>query len=213
MKLFRNLMVAGALAVAAMPALADKIVAYTIDPTHTQVRFTWSHVGFSTPGAVFKEVTGTIHGNQDQPAKSWVEVSMPVRSLDSFVPLLNEHLLDSGDYFKTKEFPTITFKSTGIKDLDKKKRTFKLLGDLTVNGVTKAVVLNAKANAIGPHPFYGGAAAAGFDATTTLKRSDYGLGKYVPTVGDDLSVNITVEAVEAAAFLKAQEQQAAAAKQ
>lgn len=209
MKLFRDLIVAGALASAAIPALADKVVNYTIDPGHTQVYFTWNHVGFSNPGAVFREVTGTIQGNHDHPEKSSVEVTIPVRSVDSFVPLLNEHLVNSGDYFKTAEFPTVTFKSTGIRDIGRKQRTFTLLGDLTVNGITRPVKLLAKANTIGPHPFYEGAEAAGFVATTTVRRSDFNMGKYAPIVSDDMDVRITVEAIEAKAYQKAQEKQAA----
>ncbi|MDP2228742.1 MAG: YceI family protein [Moraxellaceae bacterium] len=212
MKLLRDLMLAGALAATALPALADRITTYTIDPTHTQVHFSWTHVGFSNPGAVFRDVTGTILGNQDHPEKSSVQVIMPVASVDSFVPLLNEHLIQSGDYFKAKEFPTVMFKSTGIRNVNKEKRTFTLDGELTVNGITKPVSLAAKANAIGEHPFYEKAAAAGFDATTTLKRSDFGMGKYVPMVSDELQVRITVEAVEANAYRIAQEKQAAAAK-
>ncbi|MFX5839537.1 YceI family protein, partial [Acinetobacter baumannii] len=73
MKLLRTILVAGAFAAtSSSAALADRIVTYTIDPTHSQVRFSWLHVGFSTPGAVFKEVTGTITGNHDHPEKSSV---------------------------------------------------------------------------------------------------------------------------------------------
>lgn len=212
MKLLRTILVAGALAATSSAALADKIVTYTIDPTHSQVRFSWLHVGFSTPGAVFKEVTGTITGNHDHPEKSSVVVSIPVKSLDSFVPALNDHLLNSGDYFKAAEYPTVTFKSTGLRNGDKAKGTFQLLGDLSVNGVTKPVVLNAKRNAVGGHPFYDNAPAAGFNATTTLKRSDFGLGKYVPVVGDELTVEITVEAIEASAWQKALDKKAAETK-
>ena len=159
MKLLRGLLLGGALLTAALPALADKIITYTIDPSHTQVRFTWTHAGFSNPGAVFTDVTGTIQGDQDAPEKSTVSVSIPVTSLNSFVPLLNEHLLQSGDYFKAKDFPVITFQSTGMSDIDKTNRTFKLAGTLTINGISKPVVLNAKANTVGPHPFYDGAPA------------------------------------------------------
>lgn len=200
MKLFRQMMLAAALTGVSASALADKIVSYTIDPAHSFVSFSWSHVGFSTPSAVFKAVTGTIQGNQDNPEKSSVEATFPLRSLDTFVPLLNEHLLDSGDWFKADKYPTVTFKSTGIKDADKKTQNFKLLGDLTVNGVTKAVVLDAHLNKAGPHPFYGDAPAAGFDASTTLKRSDFGVGNYAPVVSDELKVTITVEAIEAKAY-------------
>lgn len=210
MKLFRNLIIASALASASLTAMADKVVTYTIDPTHTQVYFSWNHVGFSNPGAIFREVSGTITGNHDHPEKSTVEVTLPVKSVDSFVPLLNEHLISSGDYFKTAEYPTLSFKSTGIRDIRRQKRTFTLLGDLTVNGVTRAVKLQAKANTVGAHPFYDNAEAAGFQATTTIRRSDFGMGKYAPIVSDDLNVTITVEAVESQAYQKALEKQAAA---
>ena len=94
MKLFRNLIIASTLAVASASALADNVTTYTIDPTHTQVYFSWNHVGFSNPGAVFRDVTGQIKGNHDHPEKSSVEVTIPVKSVDSFVPLLNVHLIN-----------------------------------------------------------------------------------------------------------------------
>jgi polyisoprenoid-binding protein YceI len=202
MNIFHKVVLATVLCSTSALALADKVVTYTIDSSHSFVHFSWSHVGFSNPTADFTKVTGTITGNQDHPEKSSVTVTMPLSSLDSHVPLLNEHLLNSGDYFKSKEFPEVTFKSTAIKGIDRKKQDFKLLGDLTVNGVTKAVVLDAHLNKAGPHPFYDNAPAAGFNATTTLKRSDYGLGKYVPVVSDELKVSITVEAIESAAYQK-----------
>lgn len=209
MKLIRDLIVAGILAITTLPALAEKVVTYTIDPNHTQVYFSWSHVGFSHPGAVFREITGIIQGNHDTPEKSTVEVSMPVRSVESFVPLLNEHLISSGDYFKTSEHPTVTFKSTDIRDVRRKQRTFTLLGNLTVNGITKPVKLLARANTIGVHPFYEGGEAAGFEATTTVRRSDFNMGKYTPIVSDDLDIRITVEAIESKAYQKMLEKQAA----
>ena len=211
MTIWRKLALAAALATASTAALADKVITYTIDPNHSQVHFSWMHVGFSTPAADFTQVTGTILGNQDHPEKSSVEVTMPVKSLDTKVPLLNEHLISSGDYFKTAQFPDVTFKSTGITNVNKKRKTFKLHGDLTVNGITKPVVLDAVLNKAGPHPFYENADAAGFNATTTLKRSDFGMDKYVPVVSDELKVDITVEAVEATAFQKALERMKAEA--
>ena len=215
MSLLRDMLAAGALAAACIAtpaaALADRIVTYTIDPTHTQVRFSWVHVGFSTPAAVFTEVNGSITGNHDHPEKSSVEVSMPVKSLDSFVPALNDHLINSGDYFKTAEYPQVTFRSTGLRNGNKARGTFQLLGELTVNGITRPVVLDAKRNAVGGHPFYDNAPAAGFNATTTLKRSDFGMGKYVPVVSDELKVDITVEAIESSAWRKALEKRAAEA--
>ncbi|MDI1301918.1 MAG: YceI family protein [bacterium] len=221
MKLIRQILVAALLAGASASAMAvadktvtdkaatDKVVNYTIDPAHSFVHFSWSHVGFSNPMADFTQVNGTIMGNQTHPEKSSVSVTMPVKSLDTHVPLLNEHLIDSGDYFKSKEFPGVTFKSTGIKALDKKKKTFQLLGELTVNGISKPVVLQATLNKAGPHPFYENADAAGFNATTRLKRSAFGIDKFVPMVSDELDVTITVEAIEAVAFQKMLDKQKA----
>lgn len=204
MKILRSVLLGASLLATTLTALADKVITYTIDPSHSQVHFTWTHAGFSNPGAVFTNVTGTIQGNQDAPDKSSVEVTIPVDSLDTFVPLLNEHLLKSGDYFKTRDFPTITFKSSAISAVDMAARTFNLQGTITINGISKPVVLLAKANTVGPHPFYDNAPAAGFDATTTLKRSDFGMGNYVPIVSDQLNVSITVEAVESVMYAKKQ---------
>lgn len=189
----------------------DKVVNYTIDPGHSFVHFSWTHVGFSHPTADFTQVTGSIQGNQQYPEKSSVVVTMPVKALDSHVPLLNEHLINSGEYFKTREFPEVTFKSTGIRGVDKKKSTFQLLGDLTVNGISKPVVLDARLNKLGAHPFYEGAEAVGFNASTKINRSDFGVDKFVPMVSDELEVEITVEAIEALAYQKMQEKQKAEA--
>lgn len=214
MKLFRQIALAAALAGASASALADKVVTYAIDPTHTQVVFTWNHLGFSTPAAVFREVTGTIEGNQDNPEKSVVSVTMPVKSLDSFVPALNDHLIASGEFFKAKEHPNVTFKSRELRDVNREAGTFKLVGDLTVNGISKEVVLDARVNKTGAHPmpFYKGAEAAGFNATTTVKRSEFGMNQHVPYVSDELDVKITVEAIEAGAFKAAMDAQKQAAK-
>lgn len=211
MKLLRQIALAAALAATSAAALADTIVTYTIDPTHTQVSFTWNHVGFSMPGAVFADVSGSIEGNQDNPEKSSVTLSIPVKSLDSHVPLLNEHLIESGDYFKSKEFPEITFRSTALRDVNRDAGTFTLVGELTVNGIAREVVLDAKLNKAGAHPFYDNALAAGFNASTRIRRSDFGMGKYVPVVSDELDVRVTVEAVEAGAFKAAREKQKQAA--
>ena len=91
-----------------------------------------------------------------------------------------------------------------MTDVDKVKRTFKLQGVLTVNGISKPVVLNARANLVAGDLFYDGAPAAGFDASTTLIRSDYGMGKFAPMVSDELAVTITVEAIESKMYAKKQ---------
>ncbi|MFP1678461.1 YceI family protein [Alloalcanivorax sp. C16-2] len=195
---------AAALFTLATPALADT-TEYTLDPGHTQVRFSWNHFGFSVPEANFNDISGTLTADPDDPTDARVDVTIQVDSIDTHVPLLNEHLLNKPEFFKAKEHPTITFKSTGIRNVADDRQSFDLVGDLTVNGITKQVVLDATVNKVGEHPMYDGAPAAGFNATTTLKRSDFGMDAYVPAVSDELDVRITVEAVEADAFAKKQE--------
>lgn len=213
MKAIRQFLVAATLVGASTVAMAaDKVVSYTIDPTHSFVHFSWNHFGFSTPSADFTELKGSIVGNFDNPAKSSVEVSMPVASLDTNVAALNKHLIEGGDFFKAKEYPFVTFKSSAVQNVDADKKHFQLLGNLTINGITKPVVMNATLNKAGAHPMLAGAEAAGFNAKTTIKRSDFDMAKFAPMVSDDLDVSITIEAVEAKAWAAAQEKNKAAAK-
>jgi len=102
-------------------------------------------------------------------------------------------------WFNAAKYPNITFKSTKVETKDKKH--FKITGDLTVKGVTKPVVLDAILNKQGEHPM-AKVPAIGFNATTSFKRSDFGLGNYVPNVGDKITVNITTEATVANAAKK-----------
>ncbi len=180
------LLAAGLLASAAALATA---VPYAIDPNHTQVRFEWSHFGFSHIEARFDKVEGTFLFDPANPADSRVDVTIPVSSISTGVPDLDEHLLSS-DFFDATKFPDIRFTSTAVRVLDEKH--LEVRGNLTVHGITRPVVLAVTINKIGVHPL-GKRAAAGFDATTTLSRSAYGLGLFVPNVSDEIRVHITLE--------------------
>lgn len=163
---------------------------YKIDPTHTMTLFSWSHFGFSNPTANFNDVQGVIKVDDQNPEKSSVSVSIPVKSVDTHVPALDKEFLTEG-WFNEAKFPGITFKSTKVETTDKKH--FKILGDLTVKGITKPVTLDAVLNQQGKHPMTK-KQTVGFNATTSFKRSDFGLGNYVPAVSDEVTVNITTEA-------------------
>ena len=163
---------------------------YKIDPTHTMTLFSWSHFGFSNPTANFNDVQGVIKVDDQSPEKSSVSVTIPVKNVDTHVPALDKEFLTEG-WFNEAKFPTITFKSTKVETTDKKH--FKILGDLTVKGITKPVTLDAVLNQQGKHPMTK-KQTVGFNATTSFKRSDFGLGNYVPAVSDEVTVNITTEA-------------------
>ncbi|OTG82270.1 YceI family protein [Acinetobacter sp. ANC 4648] len=167
-----------------------KPVAYQIDPTHTATVFSWNHFGFSTPSANFTDIQGTINVDNEKPANSSVNVIIPISSVNTNVPALDKEF-QKADWFDADKFPNITFKSTKVETKDKKH--FKITGDLTVKGVTKPVVLNAILNKQGEHPMTK-AQSVGFNATTTFDRSAFGIGNYVPNVGDKITVNITTEA-------------------
>jgi polyisoprenoid-binding protein YceI len=167
-----------------------KPVAYQIDPTHTATVFSWNHFGFSTPSANFTDIQGTINVDNEKPANSSVNVTIPLSSINSNVPALDKEFQQEA-WFNAAKYPNITFKSTKVETKDKKH--FKITGDLTVKGVTKPVVLNAVLNKQAVHPM-SKVPAIGFNATTSFDRSAFGVGAYVPNVGDKITVNITTEA-------------------
>jgi polyisoprenoid-binding protein YceI len=151
----------------------------------------WSHFGFSNPIAHFGQVDGSITYDPAKPSASSVEVTIPLAGLNSHVAAFDEHLR-SEDFFDAAKYPTITFKSTKVEAAGDKK--LKVSGDLTVHGVTKPVVLDVTINKVGEQPM-AKRAAAGFDASTTIKRSDFGIAKYVPNVSDEVTIHITTEAI------------------
>ena len=164
-------------------------VTYKLDPNHTMVLFSWNHFGYSNPTADLGLGEGTIVFDEQHPAQSSVEVTLPLARLDTHVAALDEHL-KKADFFDAEKYPVVTFKSSNVEPLGDNK--FKVTGDLTVHGVTRPVVLDATLNRIGPHPM-GKAQSIGFDATATLKRSEFGVGAYVPNVSDEEHVRITTE--------------------
>ncbi|EMR5774473.1 YceI family protein [Acinetobacter baumannii] len=173
-------------------------VDYKIDPTHTATVFSWNHFGFSTPSANFSDIQGVIKVDNAKPANSSVNVTIPLSSVNTNVPALDKEFQEEA-WFNAAKYPNITFKSTKVETKDKKH--FKITGDLTVKGITKPIVLDAVLNKQGEHPM-AKVPAIGFNATTSFNRSDFGLGNYVPNVGDKITVNITTEATAASAAKK-----------
>jgi polyisoprenoid-binding protein YceI len=187
MRAFRYLVVAGLLGAAVSAQAAP--VTYKLDPGHTMVLFSWNHFGYSNPTANLGLGEGTLVFDEQHPAQSRVEVTLPLAQLDTHVPDLDKHL-KKADFFDADKYPVVTFKSTAVQALGDHK--FKVTGNLTVHGVTRPVVLDATLNKVGPHPMTK-APSIGFDATASIKRSDFGVGAYVPNVSDELSIRITTE--------------------
>ena len=189
---FKTLSLGLAVAIASSVTLAAP-VDYKIDTTHTATVFSWNHFGFSTPSANFTDIQGVIKVDNAKPSNSSVDVIIPISSVNTNVPALDKEFQEEA-WFNAAKYPNITFKSTKVETKDKKH--FKITGDLTVKGVTKPVVLDAVLNKQGEHPM-AKVPAIGFNATTSFDRSAFGIGNYVPNVGDKITVNITTEATAA----------------
>lgn len=185
----RLLSAAALLAFAAAPAFAAPVT-YKIDPTHTIVLAQWNHFGFSNPSASFGNVEGTLVYDAADVARSSVEVTLPLSGLEGFSAKFNEHLR-SADFFDAAKFPKATFKSTKVEAAGEGK--LKVTGDLTVKDITRPVVLDVTLNKAADHPMTK-APTIGFDATTTLSRSEFGVGNYAPAVSDEVGLRITTEA-------------------
>ena len=166
---------------------------YTLDSSHSQILFSYNHIGFSTTYGMFSGFEGEIMFDQEDPANSSVSVSMPAKSMITGWEQRLGHFM-SPDFFDASDDEMISFTSTSIEVTG--ETTAKITGDLTLNDVTKSVVLDAVLNKAGQHPM-AGKAWAGFDATTTLLRSDYGLGAFAPAIGDEVEVQISIEAQKA----------------
>ena len=165
---------------------------YNIDANHTQVQFTYNHFGYSNLSGRFMQIGGTFDFDVADPAKSSIDVQIPISSLSTGVPKLDAHM-SSDDMFDAAKFPTASFKSNKVTVLGKDQLS--VAGDLTIHGVTKPVLFNVHINRAGIHPMKK-VATAGFDASATIKRSDFGIDYMTPMVSDEIKLNISMEASE-----------------
>jgi polyisoprenoid-binding protein YceI len=179
-------------ALAAAPVAAAP-QAYVLDASHSQVLFAVNHLGYSTTWGMFSGFDGQISFDQENPAASSVTAAFPVKTMLTGWQQRFEHFM-SADFFAATDDEKVTFTSTAIDVIGDK--TAKITGDLTLNGVTKSITLDAVLNQTGDHPMEN-KPWAGFSATTTLLRSDYGLGAFAPFIGDAVPVQISVEAMKA----------------
>ena len=164
---------------------------YTVDPAHTYVSFAISHLGFSTMRGKFNEQSGSL---QFDPAakKASVMIEIDATSIDTGYAKRDAHL-QSPDFLNAVENPTITFKSTSATWNGAKPAT--VTGDLTLLGVSKPVTLTITSMKCGPNPF-SKKETCGFDATGSIKRTDFGVTYGAPAIGEVLDLQIGFEAVK-----------------
>jgi polyisoprenoid-binding protein YceI len=169
---------------------------WEIDSAHSSTEFSVKHMMVSTAKGRFDKINGTLNLDDKNPAKSTIELTIDASTIDTHEPKRDGHL-KSPDFFDVAKFPTITFKSTKIEKAGKAK--FKVTGDLTMHGVTKAVTLAVDGpTAPMKNPF--GSTSSGASATTKINRKDWGLTWNKPLeaaggvlVGDEVTINVDLE--------------------
>jgi polyisoprenoid-binding protein YceI len=173
----------------ALPAAAAD--SYSVDPAHTYPNFEINHLGFSTMHGRFGATTGKVM--LDQAGKSGsIDITIDASSIDTGHAKRDTHL-KSEEFFNVAKYPTLTYKATKLKFNGDKLSGAD--GELTMLGVTKPASLAVTAFNCGPHPM-NKKPMCGANATTTIKRSDFGLSTYVPAVGDEVKITIEIEAVK-----------------
>ncbi|ARJ70649.1 hypothetical protein B0A89_02045 [Paracoccus contaminans] len=177
---------------AAMPAPGDVAGTYVFDPDHSQIVFSYDHMGFSTSRGTISGINGQVTLDKADPAKSAVEARFPLSAIRTIAPALDQHLAGDKSFFNGAAPDTqVTFKSTSVKvDGDDEAE---VTGDLTLNGVTKPVTLEVEITKAGDHPMTG-KPTLGFVIEGKLNRSDFNLGAFAPAVSDEVTLEISVEA-------------------
>ncbi|MEP6916002.1 MAG: YceI family protein [Acidobacteriota bacterium] len=167
---------------------------WTIDPVHSSAEFAIRHLMITTVRGRFTDLQGIAVTDDADLTQGSVEVTIGVASIDTREAQRDAHLR-SPDFFDAEKFSTMTFKSSQIRDAS--GDAFKLVGDLTIHGVTRQIVLDAKSEGRARDPW--GGDRAGFHATTTIKRSDFGLtwNQLIETgglaVADDVKITLDVQ--------------------
>ncbi len=164
---------------------------FVVDPTHSSVVFKIQHAGISSIFGRFNEMSGDFMIDKQDPANSSFALNIKASSVDTNNAARDKHLR-SPDFFNTKQFPALTFKSTSVRRVEK---GYEVTGDFTMHGVTKQItfVLEGGSKEI---EFPKGRKRIGFTTALTLKRSDFGMDKGAGVLGEDVHVEIGMEAVQ-----------------
>jgi polyisoprenoid-binding protein YceI len=164
---------------------------YVVEGTHTFPRFSYSHFGYSTQLSRFDKTTGTVVFDAEGKTGS-VDIVIDMTSVNTGFTDFNGHI-QGEDFLDTAKFPKATFKSTKVVFEDGKPKSID--GQLTIKGVTKPVTLTVSSFQAMPHPMLK-KAALGANAWTVIKRSEFNAGKYAPYVGDEVRIDIAIEAIQ-----------------
>jgi polyisoprenoid-binding protein YceI len=159
---------------------------YKVESYHTQAGFSVSHFGFTNFSGVFSGASGTLVLDPAKPTAARLDVTIPVQSVQTTVAVL-DGMLKGDQWFDAAKFPNATFTSTKV--VRSGKDTAVISGNLTLHGVTKPIALKARFIGAGVNPL-DKSFTAGFEATGTIKRSEFGVSTYAPLIGDEVRLTI-----------------------
>jgi polyisoprenoid-binding protein YceI len=176
-----------------MPGSADLSTlpagTYVDEDGHAYIQFSYDHQGFSKPILRWSAFEATVNYDPAAPEEATLRVVIPADSIDSMVPAFDDHL-KSADFFDVENYPEIVFESTSV-DIGP-GGTGTVTGNLTIKDITREISFDGRINKIGQH-FRSGKDMFGISGTGSLLRSDYGVGKYAPAVGDEVDLVMEIE--------------------
>jgi polyisoprenoid-binding protein YceI len=173
---------------------AAQVQTWQIDPNHTAAQFSVRHMGISTVRGAFTKVSGSAQYDPSNLSKTSIDATIDASSVDTRVSMRDDDLR-SPNYFDVAKYPTITFKSKSVQAVGEGK--LKIVGDLTIHGVTKEVALDVDGPSA-PVTDPKGNSHLGASASTTVNRKDFGVGGSSNVVGEDITITIDVELVRKA---------------
>ncbi len=186
-KLLSSCVIVCILSTAGAAAVAQEAEAYAVDPAHAGVTFKISHLGLSWVQGRFDDISGQFMLDRQNPANCSFELEAKTESVDTNNRKRDDHLR-SPDFFNAKQFPGITFKSTSVKAA---QDGYEVTGDLTLHGVTRPVTIVLSGGKSAEFPK--GIHRTGFSGELSIKRSDFGISKYVGAVADIVHLELSFE--------------------
>jgi len=162
---------------------------YHLEKTHADLLFSIDHAGFTQKHGSFRDFDGTLQYDAGKPENSTVEITVKTDSLETALAARDKDLKGE-NFLDTAKYPEMRFVSTRV--VPGPNQTLRIEGNLTLHGVTKPLTLQAKLNKVGPNPF-DKRPTLGFSAASSLKRSDFGITRAIPLIGDDVTITMDVE--------------------
>jgi len=179
-----------AMALGLSVALNAQAADYTLDEMHSTALFKISHLGFSNTFGMFEDISGTMTYDPENVSDNAIAVTVKTASVNTLVEARDNHLRND-DFLDVEKYPEMTFTSSAWEKVE--DNHYKVTGDFTLMGTTKEIEVDVQV--IGSGEGRSGEFRIGFETTFTIKRSEYGMDKMIPAVGDEVTITFGTEAI------------------